>query len=176
VRRIQSIVISVLSAGLLAGSAVGVGAQNHPVDLMAPATFEGSLGPQTPSTDEVTGLPVSVGTFEATDPRASGTWIQARQWRHETLDAGASYQVLDSFDRLVNAGGSWVGTTRAVVATELPGGGGMDGRFIEMVGEGDYEGLTMFILSTSTGMESSSLGFIIPVSKVPPLRNPPSGE
>jgi len=176
VRSIKTIVVAILTAGLLAGSVVGVAAQDDGVDLKASATFEGSFGPQGFSYDEVTGLPVSVSTFEATDPRASGTWTQFKGSWHVTLDRGTRYQVFGYSDRLVNGGGSWVGTTRAVVATELPDGGGRDGRFIVMTGEGGYEGLTMFIFSISTGAEPASLGFIIPILEVQPLPEPPSAE
>ena len=168
--------VSILAVGLLAGSVVGVAAQDGWRDLRAPATFEGSFGPERFSIDAVTGLPVTVSTFEAADPRASGTWTQFTGPRHVTLDHGTRYWVFGHSDRLVNVGGSWVGTTRAVAATGLPDGGGRDGRFIEMTGEGGYEGLTMFIFSMSTDAEHTSLGFIVPIVDVPPFPKPPSGE
>ena len=173
---LKPILIPLLAIGLLSGSAIGVAAQDDSVDLRAPATFEGSFGPQRFSADAVTGLPVTVSTFEATDPRASGTWTQFKGTWHVNLDRRTRYQVFGHSDRLVNVGGSWVGTTRAVVATELPDGGGRDGRFIEMTGEGGYEGLTMFIFSMSTDAEPTSLGFIVPVDELQPFPEPPSGE
>lgn len=175
-RGIKTSAVSILTVGLLAASVTVATAQDEVVDLRAPATFEGSFGPVGFSSDEVTGIPVSISTFEATDPRASGTWTQVKGTWNVTLFERARYTVFGHSDRLVNDGGSWVGTTRAIVATELPDGSGRDGRFIEMTGEGGYEGLTMFIFSMNTGAEPASLGFIVPISAIPPFPEPPSAE
>ena len=47
-RTIKTTTISILAVGLLAGSAVGVAAQDEVADPMAPATFSGTYQPTWP--------------------------------------------------------------------------------------------------------------------------------
>ena len=72
-RTIKHNTISILAVGLLAGSAVGVAAQDE-VDPMAPSTFTTEpIGEPEVTADPETGLGTLVAPYEATDPRASGT-------------------------------------------------------------------------------------------------------
>jgi hypothetical protein len=73
--RLRTTITSILALGLLAGSAVGVAAQE--ADPMAPSTFTiQRAGEPEVTTDPGTGATIVVGEKESTDQRASGTWTE----------------------------------------------------------------------------------------------------
>ncbi len=146
-RRSTSGLSIVLAIGLLAGSAVGVAAQSEDADPMAPAVVTGSIDGRrdlsgSVTTDPGTGATIteSVGfrqTWEASDPRLSGSVIYTGNWHSYgdgDLQVEASSVVLD------NAEGRWIGTGTAMVA----GGLAMDTMILR--GEGAYEGLTAYVV------------------------------
>jgi hypothetical protein len=182
VRAIKSSVISILAIGLLAGSAVGVAAQDEAADPMAPSTFTGEFtGTAEDSTDPATGLEVSVSAWEATDPRASGTWTGTEDAAVLDGDDGQRFSVGREAVRLANDGGAWVGTRRWFLALSLPDGPLSVGAITELVGEGGYEGLSLFMFDTAgtnleDGPDSFSTAFIVPTDMVPAMPPPPSAE
>jgi hypothetical protein len=182
VKGLKAGVISILAIGLVAGSAVGVAAQDEAADPMAPSTFTGEFtGTAEDSTDPATGLEVSVSPWEATDPRASGTWTGAEDAAVLDGDDGQQFTVGREAVRLANDGGAWVGTKRWFLALSLPDGPVSVGTFTELVGEGGYEGLSLFMFETfdgdfEDGPDSISTAFIVPTDMVPAMPPPPSAE
>ena len=160
-RGVKATTISILAVGLLAGSAVGVAAQDDAADPMAPSTFAWRLG------DEE----AEQGYFiEAVDPRASGQMTLSDLPSIET-DANwvASYE-----GRLVNDGGAWVGIGREVGGgtTDLTGGDWQEGEhdtfweagvaIWEMTGEEGYEGLSLILVDHFPETSLGPWGIIYP--------------
>jgi hypothetical protein len=150
VRAIKTSVISMLAIGLLAGSAVGVAAQGDE----AAAVFEWSTAP-----GEVEGTAI----VEATDTRATGVL---------NLGLGEAFVTDDVIiasvsGRLVNDGGSWMGTGRSY------GGNAEDQDQVvwELLGADGYDGLMLFMFDGG-----SMWGIIVPADAVPPYPEPPTVE
>ena len=173
-RGIKTITISILAVGLLAGSAVGVAAQDDATDPAAPSVFTTSPVPGPPefSEDPATGLPVAVVEFTATDPRAAGMMTAIEDGGEVEAD-GRTYYTLSSSVRLVNDGGTWVGTNRGV---NVEAEDGASGWYAEYTGEGGYEGLRMYTFKTFADLqdEGTWVGFIVPADTVPPIPELPA--
>jgi hypothetical protein len=128
--------------------------------------------------DPDTGLTrVVISPFGLTDPRASGTWTQIEDIA-DVEDGGVIYGAAGSSVRLANDGGAWVGTLRFMSSTDANGEGPV-GAFAELVGEGGYEGLSLFIFETFDGdfeAGPASNAFIVPTDMVPAMPPPPAAE
>ncbi len=179
----QTTITSILALGLLVGSAVGVAAQNEAADPMAPNWFDWETlgdGPPEFSEDPATGLPSVTVEVEATDSRASGTLTAIEDFRHDEGDE--RYRVGGTSMRLANDGGAWVGTSRFINgATAAPNGDDVAGGFTELNGEGDYEGLTLFLITVFSPLvelpeegSTPKIGFIVPTAIVAPYPEPPA--
>ena len=177
-RALKTTTISVLAIGLLAGSAVGVAAQEEADGPMAPNWFTWEFvvdGPPEFSTDPATGLPVITVQVEATDERASGALTNLEDFAQSEDDE--RYRVGSTSQRLANDGGTWVGTSRFVAgATAGPSGNDVNGNFTELVGEGGYEGLTMYVFGLFEGLDELPVmrGFIVPTDLIPAMPEPPA--
>jgi hypothetical protein len=174
--------ISILAIGLLAGSAVGVAAQDEEADPMAPSAFSGDASGDEPPefyTDPETGLEVVViPTFNMADPRASGTWTEVEDGA-DVEDGGLNYGAGVSSVRLANDGGAWIGTKRSIGSNDGEGEGsqGSRGVFTELVGEGGYEGLSLFMYEAADSEGGYvSNAYIIPTDMVPAMPPPPAAE
>ncbi len=144
VRAIRTTVISILAVGLLAGSAVGVAAQE---DTQAPAPVTGTFT-----------VPEGVGegsrawedgamrhrdlrftsTWDASDPRLSGAVsLRANRDRYERqqMEVGSGRAVIE------NEGGRWVGA-----GTWLGGEDLGETMTLVMQGGDAYEGLTAYVV------------------------------
>ena len=178
--KLRSTTISILAVGLLVGSAVGVGAQDEAADPTAPNWFTWQSvgdGPPEFSEDPATGLPVITVQVEATDERASGTYTNLENFAQSEDDE--RYRVGSTSLRLVNDGGEWVGTQRFIAgATAGPNGNDVNGSFVEMTGEGGYEGLTLFVFSVFEGLDGPPvrMGFIVPTDVIPTMPEPLATE
>ena len=151
----------------------------QPSDPMAPAAFyyttetvsEPDWGTGTESADgtvsETRGLE-EYERIEATDPRASG-YLVSSQNRTQVDAPGAMVQTMSMTVRLTNDGGSWSGPGQVLV------GGGqimeMAGMF-ELTGEGDYEGLTLFLSGSGDFLSQKTWGMIVPSELVAPMPDP----
>ena len=161
-RAIKTTTISILAIGLLAGSAVGVAAQDEGAASDVSYFTWDTAGPPEFSEDPATGLPVVTVQIEATDERAGGTAT--------TIEDGIISAV-----RLVNDGGSWVGMGRGVNASDPEAGTGGRAWFTEYTGQDGYEGLTMYTFRVGFGGEPpESIGFIVPNELVPPFPELPA--
>ena len=172
VRAIKTINISILALGLLAGSAVGVAAQDEASDPVVPPTFTWSYGDVEGS---IRGYPeISQGfTVVASDPRASG------EMTNDPVDEDFDEPTLIGLweSRLVNDDGSWVGIGKQVIGftndlgLDFSWEAGLAGW--EMTGEGAYEGLSLILFDpyvylidyrqqTPFGTHSNPWGVIYP--------------
>jgi hypothetical protein len=171
VRAAKTGLISILTVGLLAGSAVAVAAQE--ADSMAPSTFtmQPANEPEL-SNDPGTGATIVVGETESTDPRASGTWTQVVGGSTAPADEAAGH-IQRNAVRIVNDGGSWVGSNQGFLT--FPSDGPPTVQFVgELVGEGGYEGLSMFFAETGDTEEVRRVGVIWPTDDIPAVPDLPA--
>jgi hypothetical protein len=169
-RTLKSGLTTVIAIGLLAGSAVGVAAQDE--DPLAPAYVEFTSGWPV---DEPLLLEVEVA---ASDPRVSGLLTVASDNDGPNAELGAEgldvkltvYQV-----RLLNDGGSWTGTGQRIGGgPEIEDVPPRDVGMWTLVGAGDYEGLSLYVSSQASGDQDAEYdwieqtwGVIIPTAWVP---------
>jgi hypothetical protein len=183
VKGLKSTLTMAIAIGLLAGSAVGVTAQDEE-NAAAAFTMEVTGTPDSSDYDETTKVSSTINMgVEATDARASGLL----SWTGFYGDVGSAEELpwfgVRKFGvRLDNDDGAWTGTRDVFFATEpdertkkqkrqkkgkTPLDFGTD--FIELTGEGGYEGLTMLM----TNREGGFVGIIVPSDWVPAQPDPP---
>ena len=172
---LRSTFTAAIAIGLLAGSAVGVAAQDEETaDLATPSYYTFTAGEPTSTTEgtfdedtgEMRGFVLEGIPVEASDPRASGVASIVINGNSESAGIIESRTY-----RLVNDEGAWVGTTIYVVA----GGPSADEPDIEremgvLVGEGGYAGLIN--MSTSDYSECQSGDGVILGLSMPPAAEP----
>ena len=170
-RAIRTTTISILALGLLAGSAVGVAAQDE--DPMAPSTFTMQLADDPVVNTDSAGKRTAVGPVESTDQRASGTLTQVAASAPVNVADGDGGEIHTDAVRLVNDGGSWLGSNRGFLT--FPSDGPPTVQFLgELVGEGGYEGLTLFFAQTGDAEDVRWLGVIVPTDEVPAVPELPA--
>ena len=128
-RGIKSGLGTILAIGLLAGSTVGVAAQEEPVEVTGEVTFSGPSG--------------SIETWETNDPRLSGTgtWAPTEGFPR---DGAPSYWMNGRF--LETDEGSW---RQLPVPSAVIAGAETDHYFdMILIGEGGYEGLVFIAQAT----------------------------
>ena len=140
---------------------------------MAPSTFTMQRSGEPEVTTDPSGATIAVGPVEATDERASGT--------HTVISAGVMVDVADGDSgrlasdavRIVNDGGSWVGSSRGFLT--FPSDGPETVQFLgELVGEDGYEGLTMILAETGDTEDHRWLGVIVPTDDIPAVPDLPA--
>lgn len=159
---------------LLVGLSGAVLAQDDP---MAPATVTGSVryidgipsGERTSVDEAVRQSGVSLtNRWTASDPRLSGTETYAGTWDRYA----PGFQVEATTHVLENDVGRWVGTgaglTGAFIDTDSPL---LDTHTIILHGEGEYEGLTAYVLMEWNHNRGTFVGAIFP-GEMPPLTEP----
>jgi hypothetical protein len=162
---------SILAFGLLAGSTVGVAAQDE--DPMAPSTFTMQNADEPDVTTDGTGATMVVGPIESTDQRATGTLTQVAAGAMVDVADGDGGRISSDAVRLDNEGGSWVGSNRGFLT--FPSDGPETVQFLgELVGEGGYEGLTMFFAQTGDTEDGRWLGVIVPTGEIPAVPDLPA--
>jgi hypothetical protein len=170
-RGIKTTTISILALGLLAGSVVGVTAQE--ADPMAPSTFTVQRSGEPEVTTDPSGAIIAVRSVEATDQRASGTLTEVAVGAMVDVADGDNGRISSDAVRLVNDGGSWVGNNRGF--RTFPSDGPETVQFLgELVGEGGYEGLTMFVAQTGDAGDVRWLGVIVPSGEIPTVPELPA--
>jgi hypothetical protein len=160
-RGIKTTVISVLALGLLAGSAVGVAAQDEAADDMpaGPVTFSGTFEGTWPPVDEGTftfadGLElvrdeVLAGSIVTTDSRLTGAVLQAQNTDIHSASGRDQFVAPRSVSwRIENEDGAWTGQGH-----ELHGWGSDDphqephgATVLMLTGEGGYQGLSAYLM------------------------------
>jgi hypothetical protein len=166
VRAIKTSIISILAIGLLAGSAVGVAAQEEEAAAEEPtgtAYFTGTLiteGTVVVEPDEnivdgvleVRGVVIEDEAIETSDPRMSGSLSRALNANVHKVSDFVDVVVEAATWRIENEHGSWSGQGGALIH----GGGGIPRDeatnldTILLTGEGAYEGLTAYVLADWT--------------------------
>jgi hypothetical protein len=185
VRAIKATTISILAIGLLAGSAVGVAAQDG--EAAAGATsftgtafgVTGGPDPEPTVTDLGSGLTAVDGfvywnTWETSDERLTGDVIGVV---NQVVDPGSSEAgglpdiLMSEAIEVTNDGGSWLGEGKGFGSTDLDFVKGL----YTLVGQGGYEGLTAYVFFETTGREPALSGIIFPTA-MPEAPEPYTGE
>ena len=170
-RAIKTTIIPILALGLLAGSAVGVAAQDE--DPMAPSTFTMQRVDEPRVTTDGTGARVVVGEWESTDPRASGTGTQVVVEAPVDVADGDGGLVQRMAVQFVNDGGSWVGDSRGFLTFTSDGPPTV--QFLgELVGEGAYEGLSLLFAEMGVADDVRIIGVIVPTGDIPAVPGLPA--
>ena len=173
-RAIRNATISILIVGLVAGTAVGVTAQDEagtePVEVTGRATFVVSEPLVDPVMSETSdGIRVGDGMvvvhiWDTDDPRLDGEATRTVNFRSDTdFSSGIESEAVV----LTNAGGSWVGDGWGYGGAELDGGG-----FSALSGRDGYEGLSAFIVRGPNEGDGWALNGIIFPSERPPVPEP----
>jgi hypothetical protein len=174
-RTIKTTTISILALGLLAGSAVGVAAQDE--EAAAEVTsFTGTLNfvdvlRESTDTELPNGLTESVGftvlnSLESSDPRFSGDHVVVVNTvaDPDTFGAGRPDWLLETSHVVTNDGGSWHGEGSAFDSTDLD----LDiPMVVTFVGQDGYEGLTAYAV-----IEDPTMSGVIFPTAMPEMPEP----
>lgn len=186
-RAINTTTISILALGLLAGTTVGVAAQDEEMAAGAVSfTGSGRGGPQvSPGRTTETDLPKGYtavdgftyrNTWESTDERLTGDLIGVNDY---VIDPGGHRgggfpnMIMSLAIELTNDGGSWLGEGTAFGSKDL----GIVREMYTLVGQGGYEGLTAYAIveAAEVGAPPRISGTIFPTA-MPEVPEPYSGE
>jgi len=110
-----------------------------------------------------------VDRITAADPRASGLMTT---WQNRT-GVGSEHTQVQNWSitaRLVNDDGAWAGPSQIIAAHSDEVGG--IASMTKMTGEGDYDGLTLFLHESADRLRMSSWGMIVPNELVAPMPDP----
>ena len=151
----------VLAISLMAGSAIGVIAQDGPAD---PVAFSGHIPSGSATYQEGAGSAWVFRSAEMSDPRLQGVVTHS----HNVESAG-DFRIFSSVWRIENEDGAWEGPEHTVI---LPGEGRTMSSVV-LIGEGDYEGLTALAEFTFVGYSKDVRGVIID-GGLPPI--PPAAR
>ena len=182
-RTIKTTTISILAIGLLAGSAVGVAAQDE--EAAGATSFTGTGIGGEPIEVEMTEADLGNGftavdgftyrnAWEASDERISGDVIGVV---NRIVDPSSSVPgtlpdvIMSLAIELTNDGGSWLGEGRGFASSDL----GVVKELYTLVGQGGYEGLTAYAIIESTGPETTLSGIILPTA-LPDMPEPYAAE
>jgi hypothetical protein len=178
VKGLKPSVISMLAVGLVAGSAVGVAAQEEPSKEAASVTGraawfgEVSAGTQT-SSDGIVAVEDVVHNhiWSASDPRLSGEVTYTGNW-YFVPDPYIGIQ--SGTYELTNDEGSWLGDATAYGSEAL----GVDADVVVFTGRGGYEGLTAYVVLDwgSQDVSGENIQGVIFPSAMPPVPEPYSAE
>ncbi len=187
-RPIETTVVSILALGLLAGSAIGVAAQ----DEEAPAgvtSFTGSFSTDAewPDVATETELPngfsettghVRLNSWVSSDPRLTGDVATVVNWvldpdGFSAMETGRQPNMLNaSITELTNDGGSWLGEGVSMSSTDLD----VATDSIILVGRDGYEGLTAYVLVDGREWPPTYSGVIFPSAMPDVPEEPYAGE
>ena len=155
---LRTTTISILALGLLAGSAVGVAAQDEAEVPTGASYFTGTIG-----ASDVTGEPTEAvvdgvlevrglmreGPIEATDPRLTGSLSRVLDFDVHSVGDLEDVVLFSAPHRIENDAGSWSGTGTGVIhaGADLSAEEELDFYTVVLTGEGAYEGLSAFLLA-----------------------------
>lgn len=173
--RARSVVMGLVPILALTAAWGAVVVAEDAVDPMAPAYFtfaepvtEPAMGDEEPVSTKFAGEvrgDVEDGYLRATDPRASGRMVSNTNLNMLEVVGGGLAAGAASV-RLVNEGGAWSGTSRALHFVVEDGGGVV---MTTLTGEGGYEGLTLLMVQYADDEAQTRRGVIIPSDQVPPM-------
>ena len=173
-RTVRATVISILAVGLLAGSAIGVAAQDE--EAAAGATsFTGSVRGGEGADIETTALPNGYlamdgfayrNTWESSDERLTGDVTGVNNFvvdpdGFRASAMGGKPNIIQSLAiELTNDGGSWLGEGRGFGSTDLD----IVKEMYTLVGRGGYEGLTAYVIVEVTQGSPTLSGIVFPTA------------
>ena len=183
-RGIKGTTISILALGLLAGSAVGVAAQDDEAttEPSTPAIVTGNqLGigepVQEPVETEVDGVSQGRGTvvvgdrFEADDPRLTGNVSQTVNGDLRTVGGTPAILISPSL-RVENDEGAWSGQCDLLVIAD----GAPDPFSCLFNGEGGYDGLSAYLVFENPEQPPSPFKGLVFEGDLPPTPELPPAE
>jgi hypothetical protein len=144
--RVTAPVVWILAVALVAGAAVGTVAQDS--DAAAPSAVLGWVLDETHvadgSSEEIDGVlqrrgPSYSYEFRSEDPRIAGRAVWTGNG--DRYQAEPMFEIQSTTWEIVNDGGRWFGPGRSI-----RGQGFGETNFMELTGEGDYEGLSAFLI------------------------------
>lgn len=171
---LRTTVVSILTAGLLAGSSVGVVAQGEPsieaAEVTGRAAWFGEVSPGTEtSTDGIVKIEdvVHRHIWSTSDPRLSGEVTYTGNW-YSVPDPDISIQ--SATYELTNDAGSWLGDATAYASDAL----GVDIDVVVFTGRDGYEGLTAYVVLDwgSVDVSGENLSGVIFPEAMPPTPEP----
>ena len=180
VRKRNITIVALASMALLAGSAVGVLAQDEVADPMRPATFRFGFAGDASEVVDATVTKTELGSssrgfavidipVKAGDSRASGLLTSV-----QNEERAGRVVVISADVRIVNDAGTWSGPASGVLRLKKnpPGNGPDINRAMSiatLTGDGAYEGLTLILAQTL----DEWLGYIVPTDLLPPAPDLP---
>jgi hypothetical protein len=176
VRAIKTTTISILIIGLLAGSAVGVAAHD---EASPEATFvTGTVGASTvigepvvsvaDGVEDVRGL-VREGPIEMSDPRLTGSLVRVLNYSFHPVSSDGALVIQTDLWRIENDRGSWSGPTTAISGVDdIPIDFTTDLESVVLTGEGDYDGLSAYLIADWTPETGADIQGAIFAGEMPP--------
>ena len=187
VRSIKTTTISILALGLLAGSAVGVAAQDEEaaagVTSVTGSIFGGEgLDVETTETEYPNGFYAVDGftwrnDWVSSDERLTGDVTGVTNWvvgpdGFDAWGTGGQPDIIASqVLELTNDGGSWLGEGVSFGSTDLD----ISRDMFALVGQGGYEGLTAYVILEVPPGPPTFSGIIFPAA-MPEAPEPYAGE
>ena len=181
-RAIKTTTISILALGLLAGSTVGVAAQDEEatIEPSTPAIVTGTmLGDGEPVQDGVETMVDGVSQnrgglfggrqFEADDPRLTGVVSMAANGDLRTVEGTLAF-LQSIHQRIENEEGSWSGQCDALVIAD----GRPDPLTCLFSGEGAYDGLSAYLVFENPEQPPFPYQGLIFEGELPPMPEPPA--
>ena len=180
-RAIKTITISILAVGLLAGSAVGVAAQDEDAttsSFTGTSSFvevisEGTWGEPLPN--GLIGAADNVGLhrWESSDPRLAGDAVVANS---AVIDPDKGNVLTVSTYELTNDGGSWVGEHTAFGSSDALGPDVGNLGPIILVGRDGYDGLTAYVMNQFDMAANAEFSGVIFPTALPSFPELPAAE
>jgi hypothetical protein len=174
VRAVKTTTISILALGLVAGSALGVAAQDEEAAASA-VSFTGSVRGGEGADIETTALPNGYmamdgftyrNTWESSDERLTGEVSGVNNFvvdpdGFRASATGGKPNIIQSLAiELTNDGGRWLGEGRGFGSTDLD----IVKEMYTLVGQGGYEGLTAYVIVEVTQGPPTFSGIIFPTA------------
>ena len=167
-KTIRTPVITAIAIGLLAGSAVGVAAQDAATEFTGRWAVGGQVHPDTEAPGDgwelTTGGAWQVSTLEMSDQRFDGDIVVYTNWYDVNPGTAESVDIRKSMWRIENEDGSW--QSDILGAIDFPGASGKT-QFHIFEGDGAYDGLTAVVELVGQGHLTDLHGVIIDL-ELPP--------
>lgn len=183
---LKTTIATVFAVGLLAGSAVGVAAQDE--EPTGSTYFTGTIARDgtlvsEPSETVVDGILEGRGivfegeSIETTDARMTGTLSRALNGNVHKVGDFEELVLETAAWRIENEGGSWSGQGSALIhgGAEMSDDEATDLDTILLTGEGAYEGLTAYVIADWTEDPVVIEGAVV-VGEAPPVPELPSAS
>ena len=183
-RAIKTTTISILALGLLAGSVVGVTAQDEEATTDAPvgpSYFTGQLASDFEATPfGSNGVLFEGDVIEVSDPRVSGSLTRAgtSNFHNDVGDSPVIALQADAW-RIENDAGTWSGQGTGLLRGGPDGPGGEDSvetSTVVLTGEGGYEGHTLYLIVDWTTDDAAAVVGAVFVGDAPTAPELPPAE